>query len=94
MAVDINSIPAAAIARVETITGGASSVYGADAVAGEPCQGADGERVEQAFQLIRDLLIFTDRRVILVDRQGVVRAILARPVRVGDAAVDRCDPGR
>lgn len=32
---------------------------------------ADGERVEQAFQLIRDLLIFTDRRVILVDRQGV-----------------------
>ncbi len=34
MAVDINSVPAAAIERVETITGGASSVYGADAVAG------------------------------------------------------------
>ena len=34
MAVDINSIPSAAIQRVETITGGASSVYGADAVAG------------------------------------------------------------
>jgi outer membrane receptor protein involved in Fe transport len=34
MAVDINSIPSAAIARVETITGGASSVYGADAVTG------------------------------------------------------------
>jgi outer membrane receptor protein involved in Fe transport len=34
MAVDINAIPAAAIARVESITGGASSVYGADAVAG------------------------------------------------------------
>jgi outer membrane receptor protein involved in Fe transport len=34
MAVDINSIPSAAIERVETITGGASSVYGADAVAG------------------------------------------------------------
>ncbi|HMB72404.1 MAG TPA: TonB-dependent receptor plug domain-containing protein, partial [Gammaproteobacteria bacterium] len=34
MAVDINSIPAAAIERIETITGGASSVYGADAVAG------------------------------------------------------------
>ncbi len=34
MAVDINSIPAAAIERVETITGGASSVYGADAMAG------------------------------------------------------------
>ena len=34
MAVDLNSIPAAAIDRVEAITGGASSVYGADAVAG------------------------------------------------------------
>jgi iron complex outermembrane recepter protein len=34
MAVDINTIPAAAIERVETITGGASSVYGADAMAG------------------------------------------------------------
>lgn len=33
-AVDINMIPAAAIQRVETITGGASSVYGADAMAG------------------------------------------------------------
>jgi outer membrane receptor protein involved in Fe transport len=33
-AVDTNTIPAAAIARVETITGGASSVYGADAMAG------------------------------------------------------------
>jgi len=34
MAVDLNTIPAAAIQRVEVITGGASSVYGADAVAG------------------------------------------------------------
>lgn len=34
MAVDVNSIPSAAIERVEVITGGASSVYGADAVAG------------------------------------------------------------
>ncbi len=31
---------------------------------------ADDERVEQAFQLIRDLLIFTDRRFILVDRKA------------------------
>jgi len=34
MVVDINSIPAAAIERVEIITGGASATYGADAVAG------------------------------------------------------------
>src|SRR5690606_14255507 len=33
-AVSINSIPSAAVARVETITDGASSVYGADAMAG------------------------------------------------------------
>src|SRR5690606_17603624 len=32
--VDINTIPSAAIARVETITGGASAVYGPDALAG------------------------------------------------------------
>jgi iron complex outermembrane receptor protein len=34
MAVDINSIPSAAIERVEIISGGASSTYGADAVGG------------------------------------------------------------
>jgi iron complex outermembrane receptor protein len=34
MAVNLNNIPAAAVERVETITGGASSVYGADAIAG------------------------------------------------------------
>jgi hypothetical protein len=32
---------------------------------------AEDERVERAFRLIRDLLIFTNRRFILVDRQGV-----------------------
>ena len=32
---------------------------------------ADGERVERAFRLVRDLLIFTDRRFIVVDRQGL-----------------------
>ncbi len=34
LVVDINTIPAAAIERVETITGGASAVYGPDALAG------------------------------------------------------------
>ena len=32
---------------------------------------AEGEDVERAFQLIRDLLIFTRSRLILVDKQGV-----------------------
>jgi outer membrane receptor protein involved in Fe transport len=34
LVIDVNSIPSAAIERVETITGGASAVYGADALAG------------------------------------------------------------
>ena len=32
---------------------------------------ADDERVERAFRLVRDLLIFTNHRFILVDRQGL-----------------------
>ena len=32
---------------------------------------APGESVEKAFQLVRDLVVFTDRRVVLVDKQGV-----------------------
>ena len=34
LTVDVNSIPSAAVANVEVISGGASSVYGADAIAG------------------------------------------------------------
>ena len=32
---------------------------------------AEGEKVERAFALVRDLLIFTNRRFIVVDRQGL-----------------------
>lgn len=32
---------------------------------------APGENVERAFQLIRDLMIFTRTRLILVDKQGI-----------------------
>jgi hypothetical protein len=31
----------------------------------------DGERIERAFRLVRDLILFTDRRLLLVDRQGM-----------------------
>ena len=31
------------------------------------------EPVEVAFKVIRDLFVFTDRRLILVDKQGVTR---------------------
>lgn len=29
------------------------------------------EQVERAFKLIRDLIVFTDKRLILIDKQGV-----------------------
>ena len=32
---------------------------------------AEGERVERAFALVRDAMLFTNRRLILVDKQGV-----------------------
>lgn len=31
----------------------------------------DGEQIEIAFKLIRDLIVFTNRRLILVDKQGL-----------------------
>jgi len=52
LVVDINTIPAAAIANVEVITGGASSVYGPDAMAGVVnfVLKKDFEGVEMDFQ--------------------------------------------
>ena len=32
---------------------------------------AEGERVEHAYQLIRDYFLFTSKRLILVDKQGI-----------------------
>ncbi|WP_397538388.1 PH domain-containing protein [Rummeliibacillus pycnus] len=32
---------------------------------------AKNERVEQAYKLIRDLFVFTDKRLLLIDKQGV-----------------------
>jgi hypothetical protein len=32
---------------------------------------AKNEKVEQAYKLIRDLFVFTDKRLILIDKQGV-----------------------
>ena len=31
----------------------------------------DDEKVEHAYKLIRDLIVFTNRRLILVDKQGI-----------------------
>jgi hypothetical protein len=35
---------------------------------------ADDEDVEKAFKLVRDLIIFTNRRMIMVDKQGITAA--------------------
>lgn len=32
---------------------------------------AEGERVEHAYKLIRDFFVFTNKRLILVDKQGI-----------------------
>jgi hypothetical protein len=31
----------------------------------------DGERIEKAFKVIRDMFVFTNKRLILVDKQGL-----------------------
>lgn len=31
----------------------------------------EGERIQQAYKVLRDLYVFTDRRLILVDKQGL-----------------------
>ncbi|QIW79473.1 PH domain-containing protein [Bacillus tequilensis] len=31
----------------------------------------DGEKIDAAFKLVRDLIVFTDKRLILVDKQGI-----------------------
>jgi hypothetical protein len=31
----------------------------------------NNERVEKAFKLIRDLIVFTDKRLLLIDKQGM-----------------------
>ena len=35
---------------------------------------APGEHVEHAYQLIRDYFVFTDKRLVLVDKQGLTGA--------------------
>ena len=32
---------------------------------------APGERVEHAYQVLRDYIVFTDKRLVMVDKQGI-----------------------
>jgi len=38
---------------------------------------APGEQIEHAYKLIRDLFLFTERRLVLVDRQGITGSKVA-----------------
>ena len=56
---------------LSALFGDASEADVADVVKAIEAILADDEEVEQAFKLVRDMLVFTNRRFIMVDRQGV-----------------------
>lgn len=56
---------------LNALMGNANTVNVAD-VAGEVANILiPGEKVEHAYKLVRDLIIFTDKRLLLIDKQGV-----------------------
>lgn len=59
------------MALLAGILGNATEVSGQklDALVGSVL--VDGEKVERAYQLVRDIFIFTSKRLILIDKQGV-----------------------
>ncbi len=56
---------------LDGLLGNASEIDGATLATEFSRVLANGERIEKAYQLIRDLFIFTDKRLILVDKQGL-----------------------
>jgi hypothetical protein len=59
------------MALLDGLLGNASEIDGSKLEAEFSKVLAPGERIEKAYQLIRDLFIFTDKRLILVDKQGL-----------------------
>ncbi|HEY8347963.1 MAG TPA: PH domain-containing protein [Symbiobacteriaceae bacterium] len=55
----------------DALMGNASEVSAAEAQREFEKILAEGETVEKAYRLIRDMFLFTNRRLILVDRQGL-----------------------
>jgi len=53
------------------ILGNASQIEPAEAQKDLAQIFAPGERVERSYQLVRDLFLFTDKRLILVNKQGI-----------------------
>jgi hypothetical protein len=56
---------------LDGIMGNASRIDPAAAAAEYGRLLAQGEQVHAAYQLVRDAFLFTDRRLILVDKQGM-----------------------
>lgn len=51
---------------------------------------ANGESIQQAYEIFRDLFIFTDKRLILVDKQGITgkkHNIILYRIKVSDISV-------
>lgn len=56
---------------LDNVMGNASEIKCSDAEKEMKDLLSENERVEHAYKLIRDLIIFTNRRLILVDKQGM-----------------------
>lgn len=56
---------------IDGLMGNSSAISAADATKALEDVLFPNEKVEQAYKLIRDLMVFTDKRVIFVDKQGV-----------------------
>ncbi len=59
------------MALLDGLLGNASEIDGRTLEAEFEKVLAPGEQIEKAYQLIRDLVIFTDKRLIMVDKQGL-----------------------
>jgi hypothetical protein len=55
----------------DELMGNASEVSAAEAQKEFAAVLAEGERIEKAYRLIRDMFLFTNKRLILVDKQGL-----------------------
>lgn len=54
-----------------TITGNASEIYVGEIMNDYQNLLARSEKIERAYKVVRDLLIFTDKRLIIIDVQGL-----------------------
>ena len=56
---------------LDQVLGNASKINAAEVQSEFAQVLAPGEKVEHAYQLIRDYFVFTDKRLVLVDKQGL-----------------------